>query len=84
MLKTLALFACFAATLYAAPVSLFDGKSLEQFEGSTAIWSVVDGEIRGGSLTETVKQNEFLATKKSYSNFELRVKLRLTGDGVCE
>ena len=81
MLRPLSLLACFTASLYAAPVSLFDGKSLDQFEGDAAIWKVADGEIQGGSLTETVKQNEFLATKKSFSNFELKVKLRLNGTG---
>ena len=80
MLRPLTLLACFAASLFAAPVSLFDGKSLDQWEGS-ALWKVVDGEIHGGSLTETVKHNDFLATKKSYSNFELKVKLRLNGTG---
>lgn len=81
MLRSFTLLAFFASSLYAAPVPLFDGKSLDQFEGDAKLWKVEEGEIRGGSLTETVKQNEFLATKKSYSNFELKVKLRLTGTG---
>ncbi len=80
MLRTLALALCLATTLIAEPVSLFDGKTLEHFEGS-ALWKVADGEIHGGSLTETVTHNDFLATKKSYSNFELKVKLRLNGTG---
>jgi hypothetical protein len=65
----------------AAPVSLFDGKSLDGWEGDPAWWRVEAGEIRGGSTTQNVPRNFFLATNKSYQNFELRVKLRLTGTG---
>ena len=80
MLRSFTLLACLTTSLYAAPVSLFDGKSLDQWEGS-ALWKVVDGEIHGGSLTETVTHNDFIATKKSFSNFELKLKLRLNGTG---
>ena len=65
----------------AAPVSLFDGKTLDGWEGDPAWWRVEAGEIRGGSTTQNVPRNFFLATNKSYQNFELRVKLRLTGTG---
>jgi putative membrane-bound dehydrogenase-like protein len=75
----LALF--LALTAHAAPVSLFDGKTLAGWEGDTAWWRVEAGEIRGGSLTTKVPKNFFLATEKSYQNFDLRVKLRLTGTG---
>ena len=75
----LALF--LALTVHAAPVSLFDGKTLAGWEGDTAWWRVEAGEIRGGSLTTKVPKNFFLATEKSYQNFDLRVKLRLTGTG---
>jgi hypothetical protein len=64
----------------AAPVPLFDGKTFEGWEGDTAkTWRIENGEIVGGSLTEKVPHNEFLATKKSYKNFELRLKFKLTG-----
>jgi len=75
----LALF--LALTAHAAPVSLFDGKTLAGWEGDAAWWRVEAGEIRGGSLTTKVPKNFFLATEKSYQNFDLRVKLRLTGTG---
>jgi putative membrane-bound dehydrogenase-like protein len=71
----------------AAPVSLFDGKSLEQWEsisgpmGGVPMWRVEDGMITGGSLSEQIAQNDFLATKKSYANFELRLKIKITGSG---
>src|SRR5690606_15437621 len=31
------------------------------------------------SLTQTVPRNEFLATTRSYTNFVLRLKIKLTG-----
>jgi putative membrane-bound dehydrogenase-like protein len=59
--------------------SLFDGKSLAGWEGNAKLWQVQDGVIAGGSLTETVTRNEFLATEKSYADFDLRAKIRITG-----
>ncbi len=61
--------------------SLFDGKSLAGWEGNAKIWTVQDGAITGGSLTETVTRNEFLATEKSYADFDLRAKIKITGAG---
>ena len=63
----------------AAASRLFDGKSLAGWEGDPKIWRVEDGLITGGSLTETVKRNEFLATTKEYGNFIVRFKIKLTG-----
>ncbi len=65
----------------APPVSLFDGKSLDQFEGDPKIWRVEDGLITGGSLTGQITRNHFLATKKSYANFDLKLKIKITGTG---
>ncbi|MCE7060002.1 DUF1080 domain-containing protein [Dyadobacter sp. CY343] len=63
------------------PVPLFDGKTFDGWEGDTVkTWKIEDGAIAGGSLTETVPHNEFLRTKKSYSNFILKVKFKLTGN----
>jgi putative membrane-bound dehydrogenase-like protein len=76
-----ALFLGLSLVAAAAPVSLFDGKTLDGWEGDPAWWRVEAGEIRGGSTTQNVPRNFFLATNKSYQNFELRVKLRLTGTG---
>ncbi len=59
-------------------VSLFDGKSLDGWEGDEKVWKVVDGTICGGSL-EGNKQNEFLTTKKSYKDFVLKLEYKLTG-----
>ena len=52
---------------FAEPVSLFDGKTLENWntrQGEEKWWRVQDGMITGGSLTETLPFNCFLASKK--------------------
>ena len=67
------------ASVTAAPVSLFDGKTLTGWEGETnSVWRVRDGVIVGGSL-EGNPRNEFLATLKSYKNFHLRLEYKLVG-----
>lgn len=79
---SLPLFSFLAAATFAqaAPVVLFDGKSLAGWEGDTAkTWRVEDGTITGGSLTEKVPNNEFLASEKEYADFELKLKFKLTG-----
>ena len=61
---------------------LFDGKSLagwEVLEGERQLWRVKDGVITAGSLTEKVPHNSFIATKRSFQNFDLRLKIRITG-----
>ena len=39
-----------------------------------------DGALTGGSTTEKIPHNDFLATKAEYGNFILRMKIKLTGD----
>ena len=71
--------------VHAAPVSIFDGKTLTGWEIPAAEqkwWKVEDGKIVGGSMTEKVPLNTFLGSAKSYSNFDLRFKVKLTqGEG---
>jgi hypothetical protein len=63
-------------------VPLFDGRTFQGWEGDTGkTWRIEDGAIVGGSLTETVPRNEFLATTRSYANFILRLKFKLVGTG---
>jgi hypothetical protein len=65
---------------FANPVSLFDGKSFEGWEGETQkTWRIENGALVGGSLEAQVPQNEFLATKRSFANFDLRLKCKLVG-----
>ena len=58
---------------------MFDGRTLAGWEGDPKLWRVEDGCLTGGSLTETVTHNDFLATVKDYGNFIVRLKIKLTG-----
>src|SRR5438067_7229478 len=66
----------------AKPTALFDGKTLEGWEGDLKVFRVEDGAIVGGSLKQKVARNEFLCTKKEFGDFELRAKVKLLGDGA--
>ncbi len=57
-------------------IKLFDGKTLDGFEGNTDLWSVEDGEIVGKNKDE-VKVSTYLLTKKMYSDFRLTFKTKL-------
>jgi len=59
--------------------ALFDGKTLNGWEGDSKWWRAEDGLITGGSLTEKVPRNFFLATVRSFQNFDLRLQIKLTG-----
>ena len=76
------LFAVFVLSLsaHARPAALSDGKTFEGWEGDTAkTWRIVDGAFVGGALNEKVPRNEFLCTKREFTNFELRLKAKLVG-----
>jgi len=61
-------------------VSIFNGKDFTGWEGDTLkTWQIVDGAITGGSLEETVPHNNFLCTTKTYSDFLLKLKFKLSG-----
>ena len=61
--------------------TLFDGKTLNHWEGDPKLWRIENGLIIGGSLKETVTHNDFLASTERYTNFVLRLKFKLTGTG---
>ncbi len=82
-LVLMATFLVFSPIVAAADksVSLFNGKDLTGWEGDTAkTWKVEDGCITGGTLDAVVPRNEFLCTKKAYTDFELKVTFKLTGE----
>ncbi len=61
--------------------SLFNGKNFQGWEGDTLnTWKIENGMITGGSLDELVPHNEFLCTQEAYANFDLRLKIKLTGN----
>jgi len=61
--------------------TLFDGKTLAGWEGNTEIFRVEEGAIHGGSLKQRIPHNEFLCTKETFGDFELRLEARLVGEG---
>lgn len=60
-----------------AAISLFDGKTLDGWEGDEKVFRVEDGAIVAGSLKEKVAHNDFLCSEKEYENFELKLKVKL-------
>ena len=59
---------------------LFNGESFQGWEGDTTrTWRIEDGAIAGGSREEMVPHNDFLCTTRSYYDFALRLKFKLTG-----
>jgi hypothetical protein len=64
-------------------VSLFDGKSLEGWDGDPVYWSVKDGVIVGEVTPETLlKRNSFLIWKGgTVADFELAVEYRVSAQG---
>lgn len=62
-------------------VQIFDGKSLENWDGDPKFWSVQDGMIVGQSTSENrVSYNTFLIWRgETLKDFELKLEVRLTG-----
>jgi len=81
--------ALLAACVLTVPLSaddkataLFDGKSLDGWnvlDSDKQWWTVADGAIVGGSLTENVTRNTFVASDESFQNFDLKLKIRIQG-----
>ena len=77
----------FAAVPFAAAaddagfVQLFDGKTLDGWDGNPEFWSVKDGAITGVTTPEKpTKGNTFLIWRKGeVSDFELRVEFKING-----
>ena len=80
---SLLLFACILACKSPSSESnrIFDGKTFAGWEGDTInTWRIENGTIVGGSLEHTVPHNNFLCTDRSYDNFILTLKVKLTGN----
>jgi len=61
-------------------VSLFDGKTLDDWRGDPDLWPVRDGAITGQTThTTNLTENKFLVWKDEVEEFELRLKFRLVG-----
>jgi hypothetical protein len=57
-------------------IQLFDGKTLDGWEGHEKYWSVQDGEIVGKN-TDPVKVSTYLLTKRKFSDFRLLATAKL-------
>src|SRR5688572_20284776 len=64
-------------------VSIFDGESLQGWEGDTAYWSVEGGNLVGQITPETVlKNNSFIIWRGGETeDFELKTEFRITENG---
>jgi acetyl esterase/lipase/prenyltransferase beta subunit len=62
----------------AGMIPLFDGHTLEGWDGDKNLWSAKDGKIVGTS--PGLNHNDFLATKADYGDFILQLSFRLRGD----
>lgn len=61
-----------------SPGSLFNGQDLVGWDGDPGVWRVREGTIVGGSMLGNPR-NEFLATRKRFKNFVLRLEYRIVG-----
>lgn len=79
-LVTTALLALYSCAAQPKEELLFNGTNLSGWEGDTLkTWKIEDNAIAGGSLTDTVPENDFLCTIKPYSNFILKLEFKLLG-----
>lgn len=60
---------------------LFDGKTLRGWEGNMDFFRVEQGAIVAGSLEKKIPNNEFLCTEQKFGDFEMRLEVRLVGEG---
>jgi Domain of Unknown Function (DUF1080) len=60
-------------------VPLFNGKTLDGWEGDLKIFRVQDGAIVAGTLDNKIARNEFLCTTRTFGDFELRLTFKLLG-----
>jgi hypothetical protein len=61
-------------------ISLFDGSTLNGWEGKPEMFRVEDGVIVAGTLSKAIPNNEFLCSQGIYEDFELRLKAKLLGE----
>jgi len=60
-------------------MAIFDGKTLNGWEGNTNTWRVEGDAIVAGWLERKQPHNEFLETMRESGNFELRLQYKVEG-----
>ena len=64
----------------AKPQILFDGKTLDQWQGTPGIWSIEDGALTASiEEGENLSKNEFLYWKDEVADFDLKLEYRISG-----
>ena len=58
-------------------VPLFNGRDLTGWIGDPKLWKVENGVIVGSTEEVQIKRNSFLSTTRSFSDFTLRVSVKL-------
>ena len=58
-------------------VPLFPKDSLEDWTGDPKLWSISGGVLTGSTDGVTIERNTFLASRREYGDFILRVQVRL-------
>ncbi|NLX95161.1 MAG: DUF1080 domain-containing protein [Rhodopirellula sp.] len=58
-------------------VSLFDGKTLNGWQGDERLWRVEEGMIIGSTESIHLSQHSFLSTQRTYQDFILKVRFKL-------
>lgn len=61
-------------------VSIFDGKTMTGWNGDTTVFRIQGKSLVGGQLKEKIPHNYFLDHEKQFSDFELRLQFKLTGE----
>ncbi|MEK9614545.1 MAG: family 16 glycoside hydrolase [Flavobacteriaceae bacterium] len=62
---------CFFSCNSTKEINLFDGKTLQGWEGSTSRFSVRDRAVVGRSLEQAYDKSSYLCTDTKYGDFEL-------------
>ena len=75
---------CTLPLVAADPVALFDGKTLDGWEGAEGLWRVEDGAITGESTAEKpLTGNTFLIWRKgTVADFEIEFQYRILSDSA--
>jgi hypothetical protein len=81
IILTFATTSSFAAEIEKGFTPLFNGKNFDGWEGNLKMFRVEDGAVVAGNQKTRIPNNEFLCTKKTYENFELRLQAKLVGQG---
>lgn len=68
---------CAAASAQQGFRPLFNGKNLDGWDGDPRLWKVRDGMIVGSTEGVSLDANSFLISKQSFSDFILRVEMKL-------